>query len=146
VPAPLNAALGINMKYITNSQFQNFEFHGSPISKIEIASEYISIGLEFVYMRSQHSDNPTGKDIYLSDCILTFYGVIQNKASVYNDATRLFEAHTDQLSPIEDEIMEITCHDFEQSLVCYTLKGFHSLGWSEWEIIARNFELSWSNV
>ncbi|HAS6163864.1 TPA: hypothetical protein RQK41_004427 [Vibrio vulnificus] len=133
------------MRYTTNCQFHNLDFHDSPVSKIDIEKGCIRVYLEFANILREHVDNPHSVAKCIDNCVLTFHGVTKSLASVYNDETKIFEEHQYPTAPIDEEILEAISSVNEEGVVSYTLKGFHSTGWTEWHIISSGFELSWSS-
>lgn len=69
-------SLDIYMKYMTASQFHNLEFHESPISRIAVEKECVSITLDYAFLLRHHSDNPYSKELSINECVSTFNGVV----------------------------------------------------------------------
>ena len=139
-----NKSLEICMRYKTNCQFHNLNFHDSPVSKIDIENGCICLYLEFANILPEHVDNPHSVAKCIDNCVLTFHGVTKSIASVYNDETQAFEEHQYPKAPIDEEILEAISSVNEKGVVSYTLKGFHLTGWTEWHITSSGFELVWS--
>ncbi|MFM2478626.1 hypothetical protein [Celerinatantimonas sp. MCCC 1A17872] len=133
------------MRYITSRQFNNLDFHDSPISKIDIEKECIRLYLEFAKILPEHVDNPHSVAKYIDNCVLTFHGVTKSIASIYNDETKAFQEHQCPTAPIDEEILEAISSVDGKGRVYYTLKGFHSTGWTKWHITSCEFELTWSS-
>ncbi len=133
------------MKYETNCQFQKLDFHDSPVSKIVYGNDSISIYLDFANILAEHIANPYPVAKCIENCAITFNGVIESIASVYNDETKVFEEHQYPTEPLDQEILEVITSVGSKGLVTYTLKGFHSTGWTEWRITSQQFKLSWDD-
>jgi len=129
------------MKHHTKKEFELIDLHDSLIEKIERHNEDINIFLAFANLRAEHSANTHGPGVSIEPCILTFKTIISESAKVFNEDKKTFEHHPDPTQPLGNEILEAS--NRAEGVTCYTLKGFHRLGWSEWDIYCHEFELKW---
>ena len=123
----------------TTERFDLLDFHDATIEEIIVAGSTIEIRLGFANIMESHPSNPYAVAKCIENCTLLFESVKEATANLYSDSEKKFVPHPDPTAPIEWEILEAE----EMPGKGFSLKGMHSLGWSEWLIFCPEFQLNW---
>jgi hypothetical protein len=127
----------------TVDQISEFNLHDAPVQAVSRANGNVEVKLEFAFIGKEHRRNPAGKAQLIRPLNLEFENVLEERAQLWSEAERKFEAHPHPEWPIGEEISEFELITSE-GMCRVKLNGFHiPSGWSEWHIVCKSISASW---
>lgn len=129
----------------TSERFDLLDLHDAPILAIERTHDGISLRLGHANLRAEHPANPEPTAVCVQPCVLLLRDVAGERARLFDDAAQAWVAHADAAAPLSGEIVEARQVSAD-AVTSYRFAGMHTAGWSEWEVTAGGFTLTWERV
>lgn len=129
----------------TSERFDLLDLHDAPILAIDRVRDGISLRLGHANLLAAHPANPEPTAVCVQPCVLLLRDVAGERVRLFDDATRAWVAHPSPEAPLSDEVVDAT-QVIAGALTRFRFSGIHRAGWSEWEVSAGGFTLTWERV